>query len=141
MRRWAYFLAGAIALVLGCAGIVLPLVPTTPFLLLASYCFARSSPAAQRWLLAHPWFGVYVRDWEQHRGVRRSVKVVAVSMVALVVTLSFALRSMSAVSGTILLSLAGIGLTVIWRLPVVKGEPQLAPLHPAEPVRQPELAA
>ncbi|MDX1966979.1 MAG: YbaN family protein [Planctomycetaceae bacterium] len=122
MLRGLYFLGGAVALGLGLAGIVLPLLPTTPFLLLSSYCFVRSSPAAHRWLLSHRWFGPYLRDWELHRGVRRSVKLVAVSSVALVVLSTWVLSDSSVVLRTAVTGLAAVGLVVVWRLPVTRGE-------------------
>lgn len=121
MLRGLYFLSGAVALGLGLAGIVLPLLPTTPFLLLSSYCFVRSSPAAHRWLLSHRWFGPYIRDWETHRGVRRSVKVVAVISVLLVVLSTWVLTDSSLVLRVAVTGLAAIGLLVVWRLPVTRG--------------------
>jgi len=55
---------GLLALGLGIVGIFLPLLPTTPFVLLAAFFFSRGSDRLHRWLADHPRFGVYVRDWE-----------------------------------------------------------------------------
>ena len=116
-----FFLAGGwLSLGLGVAGAFLPLLPTTPFLLLSMFCFARSSPATREWLLNHPWLGPYVRDWELHRGVRRSVKVLAVAAVLSLVATTWLLSSDS--SATLRWSItafASLGLTVVWRLPVI----------------------
>ena len=67
---------------LGLAGVFLPLLPTTPFLLLAAGCFARSSPAFHDWLLTNRLLGPYIRDWERDRSIPLTAKVTAVSMMA-----------------------------------------------------------
>jgi uncharacterized protein len=74
-------------------GIILPGVPTTPWVLLAGYCFSRSSPRLERWLKRSPVFGRLLRDWDEHRGIRRPVKVFAVCLVVIVVTLSITLST------------------------------------------------
>ena len=61
-------------MILGIAGIVLPLLPTTPFILLASACFMRGSPAFHRWLHEHKTFGPMLENWHKHRAVTRKVK-------------------------------------------------------------------
>jgi len=72
------------ALGLGIAGIVLPLVPTTPFLLLAAFFFARCSARLETWLLTHRVFGRMIADWRRERAIRRRTKIVAIAtMVAL----------------------------------------------------------
>lgn len=74
MRRKLFFAGGVVAVGLGVAGLALPLLPTTPFLLLAAYLFARSSPAHYDRLLGHRVLGPYVRDWVEKRGLRRAAK-------------------------------------------------------------------
>ena len=59
------------------AGVVLPLLPATPFVLLSAYCFARSSPRLHGWLLAHKLFGPLIRNWEQHRAISPRAKLLA----------------------------------------------------------------
>ncbi len=75
-RLW--FGLGMMFLGCGAAGIVLPLVPTTPFLLLAAYAFARSSPSMHDWLLTHPRFGRVIDDWRREGGIEPRVKLTAV---------------------------------------------------------------
>jgi len=58
-------IAGTVFLILGGVGVVLPLLPTTPFLLLAAVCYARSSERLYRWLLYNRWFGSYIRNWHE----------------------------------------------------------------------------
>lgn len=64
------------------AGVVLPLVPTTPFLLLAAFAFARSSPRLEAWLLNHPRFGPLILDWRMEGAIGRRSKAVAVATMA-----------------------------------------------------------
>lgn len=112
------FLAGWVLVGIGFLGIFLPLLPTTPLLLLASACFMRSSPRCRQWLLENRWCGPYLRDWEEHRGVRRSVKVVAVATVLVAVSFLW-LRSGPVWIPAVASSLAAVGLYVVWRLPVI----------------------
>lgn len=74
MRIW-FLLAGHTAIVLATIGVVLPLLPTTPFLLLAAYCYSRGSTRAHRWLIQHPRFGPVIRDWERFGVIRPRAKL------------------------------------------------------------------
>lgn len=75
--RAVWLLAGLLSTGCGIAGIVLPLVPTTPFLLLAAYCFARSSPRLHTWLVTHPRLGPPIVSWRQRGAIPRRAKVAA----------------------------------------------------------------
>lgn len=88
VRRALYLVAGFAALGMAYLGALLPGLPTTPWVLLASGCFARSSPRLQMWLRRSPIFGRLLRDWDEHRGIRKPVKVVAACLIVIVVTLS-----------------------------------------------------
>jgi len=81
--RWAWLLSGGVALATGVVGIFLPLLPTTPFVLLAAYCFARGSPRWEAWLLGHPRFGPMVRDWRDRHVIPLRAKQLAWAMMAL----------------------------------------------------------
>ena len=75
-----YNVMGALAVVLGVIGIFVPLLPTTPFLLLASWCFARGSRRLHGWLLSHRVFGEYLRNFEAGRGIPLRAKIVATAL-------------------------------------------------------------
>jgi uncharacterized membrane protein YbaN (DUF454 family) len=85
VARGALIVIGTLSLALGIAGVFLPLLPTTPFILLAAACYARSSRRFYQWLLTNRLFGRYVRNYLELRGVPREVK--AVSLLALWVTI------------------------------------------------------
>lgn len=82
--RWLLMLAGFLALGLAALGVVLPVLPTTPFVLVAAACFARSSPRFYNWLLSNRVFGPLILDWSEHRGIPLRAKVISVVMIALV---------------------------------------------------------
>ncbi len=71
-------IAGTVFLILGGVGVVLPLLPTTPFLLLAAVCYARSSEKWYRWLLYNRWFGSYIRNWHEGNGISMKTKVLSI---------------------------------------------------------------
>ena len=78
--RALWVILGVISLVLGIIGIFLPLLPTTPFILLAAACFARGSERFHNWMLSHPRFGPLVRDWQTYRAIPLRAKILALSM-------------------------------------------------------------
>ena len=89
MTRWLHIGLGWSSLALAVIGIVLPLVPTTPLLLLAAYFFARGSDRVHAWLVGHPRFGPPIRDWRAHRAV--SLRAKLWSSVAMVAVLGLSL--------------------------------------------------
>ena len=89
--RGALVCAGLLCVALGVLGIFLPLLPTTPFMLLAAACFARSSPRFHDWLLANRTFGPLVREWELHRSIPRRTKLTAIVLMALTMAASIVL--------------------------------------------------
>lgn len=80
---------GLVSVACGIAGAVLPLVPTTPFLLLAVYAFARSSPSLHHWLVTHRRFGPMIRAWHAHGAIARGTKRLAVGVMPFMLAASW----------------------------------------------------
>ena len=89
--RGLWLTAGMLFLGLGLLGVLLPILPTTPFLLLAAWCFARSSPRLHGWLLGHRLFGPPIRNWEENGAISRPAKRLAAGSMAAVFALSVVL--------------------------------------------------
>lgn len=126
MSRWsrAFILAAGWAFVgLAVLGVFVPVLPTTPFVLLASSCFIRSSPRARRWLAENRWFGPMLREWEEHRAIRRSVKVLAIVTVLAVIALAM-VRDLHWTRRVPVVVLGVVGLAVVLRLRTI---PRAAP--------------
>jgi len=122
--RAIYLAAGFAALILAAAGIVLPILPTTPFVLLAAACFARSSKRFHDLLLANRIAGPIILEWVEHRSIPRQVK----RWVYLLLALSFgsSMVVMPSVWHQVMLALLGIVLTAfVWRIPVRESAPAL----------------
>lgn len=120
MNPWTWL--GVLFLVLAAAGVVLPLLPTTPFVLLAAGCFAKSSPRMHAWLLSSELFGPVLRNWEQNRCMPRRARRISLLMMILVGGSSVAFF----VPG-LWLKLAGValiatGCVVVLRIPVCQCE-------------------
>lgn len=81
--RGLLIVAGSLCVALGVLGIFLPLLPTTPFMLLAAACFARSSRRFHDWLLANRTFGPLIHEWRKHRSVPYRTKFTAIALMAL----------------------------------------------------------
>jgi uncharacterized membrane protein YbaN (DUF454 family) len=111
----AWAVAGALALFTGLVGVVVPLLPTTPFILLAAFCFARGSERCERWMLEHPRFGPMVRDWRARRAVPLRAKQFATVMMALgCVSAAFLLPARAAWLPALVCTAVAVWL---WRLP------------------------
>ncbi|HMM21806.1 MAG TPA: YbaN family protein [Selenomonadales bacterium] len=78
IKKYILIAVGCLSLALGIIGIFLPLLPTTPFLLLAAYCFTRSSARLYGWLIHHKTLGSYIYHYQTYRAVTRKTKVMAI---------------------------------------------------------------
>lgn len=122
MIKWLFLTVGVIATCLGVIGIFLPLVPTTPFLLLAAACFARSSDRFHRWLVEHAHLGPMVRGYLEGTGIPRRAKTVAIVMVWLTVPPSaFLLVPMPWVRALLLVIATGVTIYLV-RLPTAPAD-------------------
>jgi len=132
MLRWLLLGIGVLATVLGTVGAFLPILPTTPFLLIAAACFARSSARFHRRLLANRVFGPYLAQWQRDRSVPRAAKRKAYGLVLATFALSILL-----VRGTtprVGLAILGLSLLVFLRwLPTTAPRPSSAAAPPEEP--------
>lgn len=114
--RVIYLCLGLISVALALAGVILPLLPTVPFLLLAAFFFARSSDRLHAWLLNHSTFGPMILDWNEHGAIRPNAKKAATVSVAAVFTISLLLSVPSHVLVIQAITLGGVML-FIWTRP------------------------
>ena len=111
--RPIWFTAGLLSLVLGIAGMALPLLPTTPFLILAAFLFSRSSPRFEAWLVDHRTFGPAIRDWRDNRAISTRAKKAATVAIAAAFALSVVMALPSWVLAVQAITLSGV-LAFIW---------------------------
>ncbi|WP_157621218.1 YbaN family protein [Vibrio sp. HENC-03] len=119
IKRYFFNIVGGLCMILGIAGIVLPLLPTTPFILLASACFMRGSPAFHRWLHEHKTFGPMLDNWHKHRAVTRKVKQRGAIFIVLSFTVSILVAPLIWVKIALLVMLIVL-LSWFMRLPVTE---------------------
>ena len=117
MRRHVNLSLGWFFLLLGIIGIPLPLLPTTPFLLLSAFFFSRSSPRLHRWLRSHRVFGPIIRDWEEHQSISRPAKISATLAIVLLFGLSLLFGKLHLALNIMLILIACGVLIFIWTRP------------------------
>jgi uncharacterized membrane protein YbaN (DUF454 family) len=86
--RSMFFMAGTITLVIGAIGIFLPILPTTPFLLLSLACYLRSSEKMTHWMLNNKYFGKYIRNYKEGKGIPLKTKIFAISVLWITIIFS-----------------------------------------------------
>ena len=119
-KRILFIVAGTICLGLGTLGIILPLLPTTPFLLLTAACYMRGSDRMYQWLLNNKWFGTYIRNYREGKGIPLRGKISA--LVLLWTTISFTaifIISIGVIRVTLFLIAAIVSIYLI-RLPTLE---------------------
>lgn len=115
--KYLLIMFGSISVGLGVLGAFLPILPTTPFLLLAAACFARSSDRLYQRLLNDRVFGPMIVEWREHRSIPRRTKLVSIALIAVTMSLSITF-AMPNVYGQVALALIGIAtVTFLYRLP------------------------
>ncbi len=115
--RWLLLAAGTLCVALGVIGIFVPVLPTTPFLLLAAACYARASERFYLWLVRNRTFGPTIREWRRHRSIPYRTKVVAIALMTGTIAVSIVLLARYPL---VQLALAAIGVVVgawLYRIP------------------------
>ncbi len=120
MLRILYGALGWFSLALGVLGVLLPILPTTPFILLAAFFFAKSSPRMHAWLLASPMFGPLILDWQRGGVIRKPAKWLATFFILLSFG-SLTFLTKAPVIGKVILDFIGAGVLIfIWSRPSAK---------------------
>jgi uncharacterized protein len=127
--RVLYQFLGWSSVGLAVIGAITPGIPTAPFVVLAGYFFIRSSPEAHQWLRQSRWFGPILRDWEEHRAVRRSIRNAAVGLILFGMGFTALLGLPATLTATII-TLQLVGLVIVLSLRVVE-HPEAAGALPA----------
>ncbi len=119
--RVLLMIAGTISLALGTVGLFLPILPTTPFLLVAAACYMRSSERMYNWLLKNRWFGEYLRHYQEGRGIPLKTKIFAISILWITILFStfFFLSEILAMQIVLILIATVVSVHLI-RLPTFK---------------------
>lgn len=118
--RICLIIAGIFFVGVGTIGIVLPLLPTTPFLVLAAMCFSRSSERFHNWLLNNKWFGAYIKNYREGNGISLRQKVVVLSLLILTIGYS-CIFLLDHIAGRVILLFVVVGISIhILRLPTLR---------------------
>ncbi|WP_353059729.1 YbaN family protein [Alteromonas arenosi] len=112
-----YILTGLLACICGVVGIVLPLVPTTPFLLLSAFCFSKSSNTLHQWLLSQPALGSVINDWEESGVIAHKTKVVASACMMAMITVALLVGEYTYWIIALVVAISLLVLVFIWSRP------------------------
>ena len=111
--RILYIIAGFVSLALGILGIFVPGLPTTPFMLLTAFLFARGSKRIHQWLIHNRFVGSYITEWNRSKGLSRRTKIKSVTLMALVLTVSLVFITKTIAIKIIIVALGVIGIFVM----------------------------
>jgi len=119
--RILLLIVGSISLFLGAIGIFLPILPTTPFLLLSTACYLRSSERMYNWLLNNRWFGEYIKNYQAGRGIPMKTKIFAITMLWATILFSVIFMLTEILIMQIILLIIAVGVSIhLIRLPTFK---------------------
>ena len=116
LKRYLLLSLGWLSVILGAIGALLPVIPTTPFLILALACFSKSSPRFHRMLLNNKWVGPSLTEWEQNKTISRQIKFRAMVLVVISFTISIIILSGRTGLQLMLVVLGLIALGVVYQL-------------------------
>ena len=119
LKRGLYLCLGFCCLLLGLIGVILPLLPTTPFILLAAYCFSRSSKRFHRMLLEHRLFGPIIRDWETYGVIPLRIKWISSTLMLVMISYPILFKNLAVWLDALMLTTAAVALAYIWSRPSV----------------------
>ena len=122
LKRYALIALGTLSLAIGIVGIFTPVLPTTPFLLLAAACYLRSSERFHRWLLHNRVFGSYIRNYTEGRGIPLRVKLFTIALLWVTIGISIWLAANMIVTAVLLVVAVGVSLHIAF-IRAKKGRP------------------
>jgi len=114
LKRQLLITAGTLSLAVGIIGIAVPVLPTTPFLLLAAGCYLRSSQRFYNWLMANRLFGAYIRNYIEGRGIPVKVKIFIIALLWVTIGISIWLVANWVVTVILLIVAVGVTLHIIF---------------------------
>lgn len=117
MVRFFYFSAGILCVLTGIVGVFLPLLPTTPFILLAAFCFSRSSETLHQKLLNHRLFGPIISEWEKHGVIPLKVKCLSTTMMLVMVSYPLFFQTFSLWLKLLVVLTIAVALVYVWSRP------------------------
>ncbi|MEM8843618.1 MAG: YbaN family protein [Pseudomonadota bacterium] len=121
LKNYLLIFAGWLSIILGVIGVVVPLLPTTPFILLAAACFAKSSPKFHHWLITHKFFGPIIKNFQNGEGLPKKTKIKIIIFIW--VALSISMFALSNLWITLILVMIGLfGTAHILRTPTSERE-------------------
>jgi hypothetical protein len=123
IKKYFLLTSGLFFVALAIMGAILPILPTTPFLILALACFTNSSPRYHQMLLNNRWFGGTLQQWQENHTINRTAKIKAMIIIVLTFSISIGILHGKLSLQLMLLTLASLLLFFLWRLkePAVKG--------------------
>lgn len=110
INKYLLIILGTISLIFGAIGVFVPILPTTPFILLASFCYLRSSKRLYKWIIGHKVFGKFIYNYIEHKAVKKSAKISAITFLWLSLGISIVLNN--SLNIRLLLTLIGIGVSL-----------------------------
>lgn len=126
LKRVLLIISGTICVGLGVLGMFVPLLPTTPFLLLASFCYGRSSKRFYNWLITNRWCGEYIRNYREGKGIRLRHKILTILLLWLTISYSMWVVSLWWIRLILLIIAVGVSVHLVR---IKTSKPNFYPYH------------